>query len=207
MRSLAGLKNLQRLMLRDTLVTDDGLKYLKDLTNLEELDLSGTRVTAAALEYLSNLKALRRLSLLGVQVPDASMEILAGMKSLQVLNLYRTLVTNSGLAKLQSLKNLSDIDVRYSRVTPNGVEALRSALPEVKVRFDGATVPTTKTAGAAKPANTSNGAIAAWVKQMGGSAELVNGRLIAINLSSTSLSDAQLTYLENLHDLQSSNWR
>ena len=155
MRSLAGLKNLQRLMLRDTLVTDDGLKYLKNLTNLEELDLSGTHVTGRGVEYLSNLKALRSLSLLGAQVPDASMDILSGLKSLQVLNLYRTLVTNSGLAKLESLKNLAEIDVRYSRATPNGVEALRAALPQASVRFDGTSLPQTKMAGAAKPANAS----------------------------------------------------
>jgi hypothetical protein len=45
MAGLAGLKDLRRLMLRDTLVTDEGLKYLKDLTQLEEIDLSGARVT------------------------------------------------------------------------------------------------------------------------------------------------------------------
>ncbi len=84
------------------------------------------------------MKSIRSLNLLGAQVPDEFMDILAGMKSLEVLNLYRTLVTNSGLASLHSLKNLTDVDVRYSRVTTNGVEALRAALPEVKVRFDGA---------------------------------------------------------------------
>ena len=42
MEGLAGLKELRRLMLRDTMVTDEGLKHLSGLTNLEELDLSGT---------------------------------------------------------------------------------------------------------------------------------------------------------------------
>ncbi len=35
MASLAGLKNLKHLILRNTLVTDEGLKYLRDLTALE----------------------------------------------------------------------------------------------------------------------------------------------------------------------------
>src|SRR4051794_20568138 len=38
MESVAGMKNLRRLYLRDTSVTDGGLKYLAGLTQLEELD-------------------------------------------------------------------------------------------------------------------------------------------------------------------------
>src|SRR5579862_910728 len=201
MASLAGLKNLQHLILRNTLVTDEGLKYLQDLTGLEELDLSGTRITGRGLEHLINLKSIRSLNLLGAQVPDEFMDILAGMKSLEVLNLYRTLVTNSGLARLDSLKNLTDLDVRYSRVTTNGVEALRAALPDVKVRFDGAALSRAPRAGTRKPTDSSPRAIAAWVRLMGGGAELVDGRLISVSLASTSLSDAQLAFLENLPDL------
>src|SRR6202162_2384487 len=207
MASLAGLRNLKHLILRNTLVTDDGLKYLQDLSALEELDLSGTRITGRGLEHLSNLKSIRRLNLLGAQVPDESMDVLAGMKSLEVLNLYRTLVTNSGLASLHSLKNLTDVDVRYSRVTANGVEALRAALPEVKVRFDGAGLLKTLRPGAANPANSSPQAIAKWVRLMGGSADLVDGRLTSVNLASTSLSDAQLAFLENLPDLHNLHLR
>ncbi len=75
MAGLAGLKDLRRLMLRDSLISDEGLKYLKDLNNLEELDLSGTRITDKGIEYLRGLKSLRRLNLLGAQATDASMEV------------------------------------------------------------------------------------------------------------------------------------
>src|SRR5450631_1322361 len=190
MASLAGLRNLKHLILRNTLVTDDGLKYLQNLTALEELDLSGTRITGLGLQHLSNLKSIRSLNLLGAQVPDDFMDILAGMKSLEVLNLYRTLVTNSGLASLHSLKNLTDVDVRYSRVTSNGVEALRAALPDVKVRFDGVALSRTPRAGTAKPTDSSPQAIVTWVSLMGGHADLVDGHLTSINLAATSLSDA-----------------
>ena len=120
MAGLAGLKDLRRLMLRDTLVTDEGLQYLKDLPNLEELDLSGTRVTDKGIEYLRNLKSLRRLNLLSSTASDAAMDVLAGLPHLEVLNLYRTKITNSGVAKLQALKELKDVQgVRYTLVTPN----------------------------------------------------------------------------------------
>ena len=45
MASLAAMKNLRRLYLRDTSVTDEGLQHIRGLTKLEELDLYGVRVT------------------------------------------------------------------------------------------------------------------------------------------------------------------
>ena len=130
------LKSLRRLLLRDALVTDDGLKSIAGLSDLEELDLSGVRITDKGIEYLRNLKAMRRLNLLGVQATDASMDVVAGMAHLEVLNLYRTKVTNTGLAKLQNLKGLVDLDLRYSRVTSNGLvsTAGRAAEREASVR-------------------------------------------------------------------------
>src|SRR5450432_1433703 len=168
MAGLAALTKLRRLLLRDTLSTDEGLKYLKDLTALEELDLSGTRVTDQGIQYLRGLKSMRRLNLLGAQASDESMSVLSSMPSLEVLNLYRTHVTNSGLATLAAMRKLTDVDVRYSRVTPNGVDSLRAALPELKIRFDGASLPKTESAGALRPRDSSDQAIASWVKQMGG---------------------------------------
>src|SRR6185437_733495 len=86
MAGLANLKDLRRLMLRDSLVTDEGLKYLKDLPNLEELDLSGARITDKGIAYLGGLKSMRRLNLLGASATDASMDVLAAMPKLEVVN-------------------------------------------------------------------------------------------------------------------------
>src|SRR5450432_1020272 len=43
MSSVAGMRNLRRLYLRDTSVTDEGLKSIGGLTKLEELDLYGVK--------------------------------------------------------------------------------------------------------------------------------------------------------------------
>ena len=90
-------------------------------------------------------------------------------------------MTNSGLAKLQSLKNLTDIDVATAGLHRMVSKRCVRRCPPAKVgsmaRSSGL-----KLAGAAKPADSSTQAIAAWVKAMGGSAELVSGRLTAINL-------------------------
>ena len=174
MAGLAGLKNLKHLILRDTLVTDDGLKYLKDLTDLEELDLSGSTRHGPGLRVISaDLKSMRSLNLLGAQVPDESMDILAGMKSLEVLNLYRTLVTNSGLASSAFFEKphrrgcpLQPGHQQWCRSAPRGAaRESRSASMEPLL-------PKRLVAGAAKPADSSAQAIAAWVRLMGGSAEV-----------------------------------
>ena len=93
--------------------------------------------------------------------------VLSGMESLEVLNLYRTRVTNSGLATLQSLKKLTDVDVRYSRVTPNGVDALHAALPRREDPVRWCCPPQTQVAAAGRPADSTEQAIAAWVKAHG----------------------------------------
>jgi Leucine-rich repeat (LRR) protein len=167
MEGLAGLKKLRRLLLRNALVTDDGLKWIAGLSNLEELDLGGVRLTDKGIEYLRNLKAMRRLNLLGVQATDASMDVIAGMPHLEVLNLYRTKVTNTGLAKLKNLKGLADLDLRYTRVTSNGMESLRAALPNAKVQFAGAATPPSRVHAAERPSSASEDAIADVAQVLG----------------------------------------
>ena len=132
---LAKMKNLRRLNLLGTLITDEGLKHLSGLTELEDLDLYGVKVTDSGIEHLSKLKKLRRLNLLGAQISDASAGILSGFEELRELNLYRSRITNAGLAKLHRLRNLELLDLRYTGVTGAGVDALRAALPNVRVTF------------------------------------------------------------------------
>ena len=139
MAGLENMRNLRRLYLRDTSVTDEGLKHLAGLTKLEELDLYGVKVTDRGIAYLKDLKELRKLILLGAPITDESIPVFAGMTHLRELNLYRSRVTNSGLARLGALHELSAVDLRYSRVTSGGVEALKAAVPACEIEFVGAT--------------------------------------------------------------------
>ncbi|MGH9719850.1 MAG: leucine-rich repeat domain-containing protein, partial [Bryobacteraceae bacterium] len=202
MKGLAGLKNLRRLNVRQTLVTDEGLKHLAGLVQLEDLDISGPRITDEGIVALRGLTAMRKLNLQGAAVSDASIDVFAGMKQLKFLNLYRSRITNAGLARLNALKELANVDLRYSRVTSNGVESLRAALPNCKVQFVASSVARPKAAGAARPASASESAVADWVKAMGGAAEFSGGRLKSVNLSSTSVSDAQLEHVAKLTGLE-----
>src|SRR5215471_3038641 len=53
---LASMHNLRRLYLRDTALTDDGIRNVAGLTKLEELDLYGVRLTDRGIQYLKDLK-------------------------------------------------------------------------------------------------------------------------------------------------------
>ena len=56
--------------LRDTDVTDAGLKHLKGLSNLAWLNLDRTRITDAGLEHLEGLTNLVFLSLQSPEITD-----------------------------------------------------------------------------------------------------------------------------------------
>ena len=167
MASLAGMHNLRRLYLRDTSVTDDGIKHIAGLTKLEELDLYGVRISDRGMAHLKDLKELRKLILLGAPITDESISVIAGMTHLQELNLYRSKVTNSGIARLTNLRELSTIDLRYSRATATGVDGLHAALPNCTIDFVGAAPPKTN-AKAARPKGTGDKAVADWTAALGG---------------------------------------
>lgn len=59
--TIGGLKNLTRLHLENTYVTDEGLRHLKELAYLEYLNLYGTRITDAGMHALSALSNLKKL--------------------------------------------------------------------------------------------------------------------------------------------------
>src|SRR5262249_19540295 len=202
MPSLANLEKLRHLTMLGTLITDEGLRYIRDLTKLEELDLFGVKITDEGVLYFKKLTALRRLNLLGAQITDASADVLASFKELRDLNLYRSRITNAGLAKLQTLPNLKILDLRYSAVTNAGVEAFRAARPDCKVLFVSSTTRVELTNGLQQPKTNTASAIAAWIEALGGKAELGNGAIKSIVLSEVPFTDAQMEYLKNLPALE-----
>jgi Leucine-rich repeat (LRR) protein len=171
LRSLAGMKGLRRLWAGDTFVSD--LEPLAGLTALEDLDLHGTAVRDEGIVFLAGLKGLRRLDLQGTAITDAAVETLEKLVGLESLNLYRTKISNAGLARLSKLVKLRDIDVRYTRVTASGFDALRAALPGARVQVAGGGGRAISKV--APPKGQDGGALAAWVRAIGGTARLAEG--------------------------------
>jgi len=130
---LAGLKNLQGLDLSHTQITGARLKKLARLTNLQELDLQGTEITDGGLEKLAGLKNLQRLDLGLTKITDAGLEHLYEMKNLQWLSLLGTEITDVALVHLMGMKNLQVLNLWSTLITDAGLEKLRKALPGCEI--------------------------------------------------------------------------
>ena len=208
MRHLASMRDLSKLYLRATSVTDAGLKDIAGLTELTELDLAGVGISDTGLSYLSGLTKLRRLDLQGSNVTDAGIDALRGMTNLEELSLYRTKVSNAGLAKLGSLKKLQQLDLRYSRATSAGVNELVAGLPNCKVEFqDSSNRPSKLRTDVAAVKGKGDEAIAAWLRSIGGKVSLRDGHVVGVSLQSTSITDRELEILPELKQIEDLNLR
>jgi uncharacterized protein (TIGR02996 family) len=109
---LTYLKNLKRLILCETGVTD--VEPLRHLTGLEELDLSSLpRLDPESLRHLQPLKRLRKLSLFNGELDDRVMPHLGRLSALEELELAENKITDEGLEHLAGLENLKRLDVDY----------------------------------------------------------------------------------------------
>ena len=95
-------RNLERLFLRRTQVTDQGLRELSSLTNLRYLSLAKTKITDEGLVYLKRLTKLTMLELSDTDISDEGLKHLQGLNSLQYLYLDGTKVTKKGVKELQA---------------------------------------------------------------------------------------------------------
>ena len=203
LRQIAGMTGLTRLYLTGTSISDDGLVSLAGLTNLTELSLHGTGISDAGLAHLAKLTNLHRLNLLGCNVSDSGLASLERMTGLEELTLYRTKVSNAGLDRLRHLTGLRSLDVRYSRVTPPGVKELKAALPDVAVLFDDSSNRSRDRAvDLAAIRGKGEDAIANWLQSVGGRLRRRDGRVAAVALDSTSITDREVAVLQELRSLE-----
>lgn len=155
LRHLAALKNLTRLDMGDTRLTDDDLKHLAELKGLTALAVSknGPKITGEGLKHLAGLTNLTYLDLSVNDITGDGLKNLAGLKKLTHLNLrenYKftgaglgqftdlthlnvaaTRVTNESLAALAGMKNLTSLDLNNAFVlTGDGLKHI-AGLPNL----------------------------------------------------------------------------
>jgi internalin A len=98
MPALATLTNLKSLDLSQTMIGNVGLESLPALSELEELDLGGTRITGTNLNFLKLLPKLRKLSFNGIQRRNASA-------------CWTPLITDLDLDTISLLSGLEDLNL------------------------------------------------------------------------------------------------
>jgi Leucine rich repeat/Leucine Rich repeat len=126
--------------LRNTGVTDQGLRYLDGLSSMEQLTLGNDRpdfsasrtvplspITDAGLVHLKGLTQLTSLNLSGLPITDSGLGNLCGLAQLGGLYLSRTKVKGQGLAVLKSLPELTILYLDEGELTDDGAQSLAGA--------------------------------------------------------------------------------
>ncbi|MCA9202264.1 MAG: hypothetical protein KDA59_04440 [Planctomycetales bacterium] len=117
-------KDLRRLNLKGTKLTDSGVYRLRQFTELTELDLSGTGITDDGLEYLGELAQLRELRLSDTHITGTGIVELAGIRQLELLDLARTRIGDESLRDLRTLRNLRTLSLSGCPVSGNSMKEL-----------------------------------------------------------------------------------
>ncbi len=112
---------------------DEEATCLKELKNLKRLELGYTNITDAGLEHIEKLSNLEVLRLNGTKISDAGLEHVENFKNLVLLQLDYTGISDAGLEHLSELPNLDTLLIDHTNVTPNGLKRLQKALPNCKI--------------------------------------------------------------------------
>ena len=129
LKHLEGLTELRHLSLAGSEITDEGLRSLSWLAELRVLHLNRTAITSAGMVHLWTLTQLERLTLIDTQVGDEGLEPLGKLPALQELILQGTRVTDRGLEHLRSSPRLYSVGHRSTQTTDEAHEALLRELP------------------------------------------------------------------------------
>ena len=114
-------------------ITDNGLAHLSKLSQLEFLTLEEANVSGEGLAHLKNCKNLKLLFLNGAKVTDEGIQNAADLKSLEQLDLTGTAVTDAVLPYLMELPNLKSLDLSVTNVSRQAVREFAEARPDVVV--------------------------------------------------------------------------
>jgi hypothetical protein len=132
------LAHVTRLEVRDTAVTDAGLRNVGALSDLTRLTLMHTAVTGTGFAYLRGLP-LGQVSLEGSPIDDAGLAAFADLSELETLDLSETRVTGPGLANLEKLPRLRWLNLSNSLIDDDGLAHL-DRLPLKWLRLCGSRV-------------------------------------------------------------------
>jgi len=130
---LGKFKNMRRLFVWNTKITDKSMPAIGSLAELETIYLNGTGITDEGLKSLANLKKLRTLWLDRTAITDAGMAHLTGLPALTWIRFEETKVTDAGLLKLAEIKTLTSVGVRKSAITDDGIKKFNEILPKARV--------------------------------------------------------------------------
>jgi Leucine-rich repeat (LRR) protein len=131
---IGSLKNLERLDIGGTKVTDLGMSRIARLSKLTDLNGSRTAVGTAGIAALTKLPLTKVSLWRASKVDDSTAAALASFPGLRSMDLSETALTDIGLASLAKLR-LEYLYVRGTKVSEQGVAAFRKENPECFVSW------------------------------------------------------------------------
>jgi uncharacterized membrane protein/mono/diheme cytochrome c family protein len=91
------------LKLSGTKITDTGMKEIAKLKNLNKLHLEHTAITDAGIANLKSLSYLEYVNLLDTKVTDVGLKHVAAIKGMKSLYVWNSAVTDSGISQVRKL--------------------------------------------------------------------------------------------------------
>jgi Leucine-rich repeat (LRR) protein len=132
MPRLAQLRDLKRLDLSLTRISDRGLRALKPLPAIEDLNLYfAEQITDESTAIFKGWKHLKRLNLRGTRITDSTLEFLSAIPTLESLDIGWAQITDTGLDHLAALTNLRSLTMGGNKLTDAGLQFLRQ-LPQIE---------------------------------------------------------------------------
>ena len=125
LKELRGFRNLHALDIGNTGVRGIGLDDLKNLNRLTRLNLDNTGVTEVELKLLKEFKSLTYLSLRSINITDAGFKALKGLKTLASLEICGPIITELVVRDLKEINNLTSLDLLGSGLTNGAWEELK----------------------------------------------------------------------------------
>jgi Leucine-rich repeat (LRR) protein len=142
LKAVAGIPQLEAVIVAEELVTDAGIKALAGSKSLDNVTLIGTKkVTDAGVKELAALPNLKTLYLSMVTLTGSAFEAFAGSKTLESVTLeYVDGFTDAGAKNLAKLPNLNALKIttgfQGTALTTAGIKAIADAHLPAKFDFD-----------------------------------------------------------------------
>lgn len=123
MKKVATIKEMEKLDVGHTKITDKSLEYMSKLP-LTELDLSADAITDEGLGHIAKITTLKKLTLTETDITDAGIAKLIHLPRLRVVIAAATKITDKGVADLVAVPNLERLDL-------TSTEASDACLPDI----------------------------------------------------------------------------
>lgn len=121
---LPGSALLNKLQVWSTSITDEGVKHFLKFPALVSLDLQSNNIGDPAISYIVQMDNLETLNLQETNVTEAGVKRLAELKSLKHLRLYDTPVGDGAFVDFDKLNQLETLEIGETKITDAGVDDL-----------------------------------------------------------------------------------